>query len=57
MTMNYNDYVELRCSECGKPIGYIYKSSLTMHSQLGISTADEKAANAIAYCLKCLAQK
>lgn len=49
--MNYNDYVELRCSECGKPIGYIYKSSLTMTKD-----TDEKA-NAIAYCLKCLAQK
>ena len=30
MGSNFNDYVELRCTDCGRPIGYIYKNSLTV---------------------------
>ena len=45
MSANFADYIEFRCSECGWPMGYIYRNAL--------STGTCRTA----YCLVCASKR
>jgi len=29
MGSNFEDYIELRCTDCGRPMGYIYRNAVS----------------------------